>query len=116
MSTSLRPGRPANGARVSAEIRPGAPLEDAAGDDRALDLARPLPDAIDAKLAVEAGSRVLDHVPATAERLHRAVGDAAGHLGRVQLRPRDLPVDDPPVREHVERTRRVVGEQPRLMP
>ena len=49
---------------VPAKIRRGAALEDAAGEDRALDLARALPDAVDAQLSVEPRRRVLDHVAA----------------------------------------------------
>ena len=60
------------------EIRSGAALEQAARDDEPLDLARPLPDAVDPQLAVEPRSRVLDHVPAPAEDLHGVTEVRAG--------------------------------------
>ena len=86
--------------------------EDAAGDDRALDLARALPDAVDTQLAIEAGGGVLDHVAATTERLHRAVHHAPGHLGGVEFAI-DLAVHHLAIVEDVERVGGVVGEEPR---
>ena len=44
------------------EVRGGSALQEAAREDRALDLARPLPDAIDAELAEEPRRGALDHV------------------------------------------------------
>src|SRR5262245_66600135 len=51
-------------------------LQQAIGDDQALDLARALPDALDPQLAIEALRHVLAHVAASAEDLDGAVRDA----------------------------------------
>src|SRR5215210_6618962 len=75
-------------------VRVPAPLQQPAGDDRTLYLARALPDAVDPELAVVTLGRVLGHVPAAAEDLDRTVGDPAGHLGGEQLGHRRLPVQD----------------------
>ena len=56
-------------AELALEVRLDAALEEAAGDDEALDLARAFPDAVDPHLAVEARHRVLEHVAAAAEHL-----------------------------------------------
>ena len=93
-----------------AEVRLDAALEEAAGDDEALDLAR-APDAVDPHLAVEARHRVLQHVAAAAEHLEGAVDDAAGGLGGVELCHRDLAVDDAPVGLHVEGLGGVIREE-----
>src|ERR671912_2018839 len=71
-----------------------AALQQSAGDDRALYLARALPDAVDPELAVVPLGRVLSHVPAATEDLDRPVGHTARHLGSEQLRHRRLPVQD----------------------
>ena len=62
--------------------------------DQPLDLARALPDAVDAQLAQEALGDVGAHVAAPAEHLHRAVGAAVRGLGDEQLRHRRLGVHD----------------------
>jgi hypothetical protein len=54
-------------------------------DHHALDLARALPDPVDAKLAVEPLHRLLPHVAAPAVDLHGAVDDASGRLAAQQL-------------------------------
>src|SRR4030066_350155 len=69
-----------------------AALQEAAGDDQTLHLARPLPDALDAQLAIEPLGHVLAHVAAAAEDLDGAVGDAVGHLRGVELGHRALGV------------------------
>ena len=63
-----------------------------------LDFRRALPDAIDAHVAIQPLHRVLAHIAAPAENLHRLVEHAAGHFGRLELqraRPRmdELAVD-----------------------
>ncbi len=88
-------------------------LEQAARDDHALDLARALPDAVDAQLAEVPLGRVLGHVAAAAEDLHRPVGDPPCHLRCIQLRHRHLSVDDPGVAVRVELVRGMVGQEPR---
>src|SRR4051794_16447270 len=70
-----------------------APLE-RTGHDQALDLARALPDAVDAQLAQEALGDVGAEVAAAAEHLHGAVGAPPRRLGDEQLRHRRLRVYD----------------------
>src|SRR5215475_12169668 len=70
------------------------PLDHLAGDDRALHLARPLPDPLHPQFAVEPFGHVLPHVAAAAEHLDGTVGDPPGHLGAVQLRHGALGVRD----------------------
>ena len=67
------------------------PLE-AARHDQPLDLARALPDALDAELAPEPLGGVRAHVAAPAEDLHDPVGDPVRRLAREQLRHRGLRV------------------------
>src|SRR5215204_213499 len=95
----------------SVDIGLHAALQKAAGEDEALDLARPLPDPVDADLAPEARDRVLGHVATAAEDLEGAVDDAPGRLGGEELRRSHLPVDDLAVLVGVERVSRVVGEE-----
>jgi hypothetical protein len=63
-----------------------ASLDQLVRDDGALDLARTLPDALDAKLAEEPLRDVLAHVAAAAKDLNRAISYPRSHLGREQLR------------------------------
>ena len=60
---------------MSADHAREAALEEAPGDDQALDLAGALPDAVDPQLAQEALGDVLAHVAAAAEDLDAAVGE-----------------------------------------
>ena len=62
-----------------------AALDELVGEHDALDLRRPLPDAVDAQVAVQPLDGVLAHVAAAAEDLHGPVDDAAGHLRGVEL-------------------------------
>src|SRR5262249_58933013 len=71
---------------------PRSALDHLIGDDGALYLAGALPDPFDPQFAEEPLGRVLAHVTPAAEDLHRAVGDAAGRLGSVQLGHRALSV------------------------
>src|SRR6185295_19055970 len=64
------------------------PLLDLPGDHHALDLAGAFPDAVDADVAVQPLDRVLAHVAAAAQDLHRLVDHAAGHLGGIELQRR----------------------------
>src|SRR5690349_7276464 len=59
---------------------PGTALDHLAGDDRALHLARPLPDPLHPQLAVEPHGHVLPHVATAAEYLDGTVRDPPGHL------------------------------------
>src|SRR3954453_20577796 len=91
--TRFRPWNPSSGSARASELpdqRLGAPLDQLVGDDLALDLARALPDPVDADLAPEPLRDVLAHVPPAAEDLHGAVGDAPGRLAREELRHRAL--------------------------
>src|SRR5215475_7993075 len=90
-----------------------AALVEAMGDDQALDLARPFPDALDAQLAEEALGDVLAHVATAAEDLHRAVGDAARHLRGVELGHGALRVARLAVDAGVDLLRRAVGHEAR---
>src|SRR4051812_1303761 len=97
----------------SVDIGLHAALQEAAGEDEALDLARPLPDPVYANLAPEARDRVLGHVATAAEDLEGAVDDAPRGLGGEELRRSHLPMDDPAILVGVERVSRVIGEEPR---
>src|SRR5205085_1094081 len=55
------------------------------GDDRLHDLAGAAVDPVDAVVSVQAGDRVLVHVPVAAVQLQAAVDDAGGDLGAEQL-------------------------------
>src|SRR5579885_438482 len=88
-----------------------AALEEAVGDDQALDLAGALPAAVDAQLAVEALGDVLAHVAAAAEDLHRPIGDPARHLGGIELRHGALGVARLAVGPGVDLFRRAVGHE-----
>src|SRR6266550_580270 len=68
------------------DVRADAALEEAAGDDHALDLARALPDPVDAELAEVALHGMLGHVATAAEDLERAVGDPVRRLRGIELR------------------------------
>src|SRR5262249_3856796 len=74
----------AGAAGPSVEVMPSADdgrdaaLLERPRDDQPLDLGRPLPDPVDAQLAQEPLGRVVAHVAATAEHLHRAVRTPPG--------------------------------------
>src|SRR6204780_2359464 len=60
-------------------------LGDLVGDDETLNLRSALPDAVDPKLAPDPLDRVVAHISAAAEDLHRAISDPVGGLGGGQL-------------------------------
>src|SRR4051812_43520 len=78
------------------------------GDDRALDLAGALPDALHPQLAEETLGHVLAHVAATAEHLDGAVGDPARHLAAEELHHRALCVRDLEIGAAVQRSGHLV--------
>src|SRR5262245_20031024 len=71
-----------------------AALVESVGNDQALDFARSLPDAVDAKLAVKSFGDILAHITPAAEDLHRPVSDPIGHLGSREFGDRALGVAD----------------------
>jgi len=83
---SIRPdGKTSYAYRGRADVPPLDEIGDTrlghpADDDRPLDLAGAFPDPLDPQFPEEALRDVLPHVAATAEDLHGAVGDPAGHL------------------------------------
>ena len=80
--------------RRSSDDPVDAPALERARDDQALDLARALPDPIDAQLAEVALRRVLAHVAASAEDLDDAIRTGERRLRGEQLGERRLGVDD----------------------
>src|SRR2546429_2123559 len=74
----------------------GTPLaEHRAGDDVPLDLAGPVPDPLDPRVAPEPLDREVAHQAHAAEDLHRLVGDPAEHLRGVELGHRGVGVAHP---------------------
>src|SRR5262245_52163883 len=105
---------PSSGAlrqRRSVDIGLNAALEETSGEDEALDLARPLPDPVDAYLAPEACDGILRHVTAPAEDLERPVDDPARRLGGEELGGSNLSMDDLAILVGVKGVCRVVGEE-----
>src|SRR3954447_22751516 len=97
---------------TSVERALDAPPLERAGDDQALDLARALPDAVDAELPEEALGDVGPQVAPAAEHLDRAVGAAVGGLAHEQLRHRRLGVDDLRVGARVGQPRDLERQRP----
>src|SRR5262245_36387086 len=81
------------------------------GDDQALDLAGPLPDAVHAKLPQQPLRNVAAPEPTTAEDLDRPVGAAPGCLAREELGHRGLGVDELRVRPGVDKPGDLEREQ-----
>ena len=107
-------GRSSRAAAASSSDDPvDAPPLQRARDDQALDLARALPDPVDAQLAEVALGRVLAHVAAAAEDLEHAVRAGERGLGGEQLGERRLRVDDLRVRAGVGEPGGLAREQPR---
>src|SRR5713101_5732932 len=74
----------------------GTPLaQHRARDDVPLDLAGPVPDSLDPRVAPEPLDREVAHQAHAAEDLHRLVGDPAEHLRSVQLGHRGVGVAHP---------------------
>src|SRR2546429_8460893 len=68
-----------------AQVGSRTSLQQAPGDDQALDLARALPDPVDANLAVVPVGHVLLHEPTPAEDLQSPIRHARDHLGGEKL-------------------------------
>src|SRR5688572_11050510 len=88
-------------------------LQQAIGDDEALDLARAFPDALHPQLAIESLGHVLAHVAAAAEDLHRAVGDPARHLRGIELHHGALRMAHFHILAGVDRLGRAIDHQAR---
>src|SRR5215510_14606926 len=87
----------------------GTPLaEHRARDDVPLDLAGPVPDPLDPRVAPEPLDREVAHQAHAAEDLHRLVGDPAEHLRGVELGHRGVGVAHPAL---VEPPRGAQGEE-----
>src|SRR5918995_4954097 len=71
-------------------VRTLAPLQQPAGDDRTLYLARALPDAVYPELSVVPLGRVLGHVSAATEDLDRPVSDPAVQIFRSEEHTSEL--------------------------